>query len=78
MINLGAPSKSQQQVREYIKKCVDELAHEGGDDGAKRADILERASERGGYDKDRVDKEIDKLSTKGDLYDPQEGYWRTT
>jgi len=78
MINLGAPSKSQQQVRDYIKKCVDELAHEGDDDGAKRADILERAAKRGDYDKDRVDGEIDKLATKGELYQPQDGRFRTS
>jgi len=77
MINLGAPSKSQQKVREYIKTCIDELAAEG-DDGAKRADILARAAERGGYDKDRVDGEIDKLATKGELYQPQDGRFRTS
>lgn len=78
MINLGAPSRSQQQVREYIKKCIEELDDETETAGAKRADILSRADERGGYDKDRVDGEIDKLAEKGRIYQPQDGRFRTT
>jgi replicative DNA helicase Mcm len=78
MINLGAPSRSQQQVREYIKHCIDELDGESDTAGAKRADILSRADERGGYDEDRVDGEIDKLAEKGRIYQPQDGRFRTT
>jgi replicative DNA helicase Mcm len=79
MINRGAPSKTQQQIRDDIKMVVDELAAESdGYEGAKRADILERMDDRLGYDKDRVDGEIDKLCTKGEMYTPEEGSYQVT
>lgn len=70
MINQGAPSKSQKNVRDNIKMCINELAEESPNGVAKRAEILERMADRLGYDKDRADGEIDALSTKGEIYKP--------
>ena len=69
-------SKSQRDRVKTMKTVVEEVEREH-DDGAPRSEIARCATEHG-IDTDRVDAELQKLAEKGELYEPQDGYYRTT
>ena len=76
MINQGAPSKSQKQVRETILACIDEIA---GETAAAHAEVVERAADETGEDKDRIDGELSALLENGAIYKPNgDTAYRTT
>jgi replicative DNA helicase Mcm len=76
MINQGAPSKSQKQVRETILACIDEIA---GETAAAHAEVVERAADETGEDKDRIDGELSALLENGAIYKPDgDTAYRTT
>ena len=69
-------SKSQRDRVKKMKSIVEEVESEY-DEGAPRAEIAKRATEEG-IDTSRVDTELRKLSEQGEVYEPQDGYYRTT
>jgi len=68
-------SKSQRDRVKGIKEVIRELQDEY-EEGAPVEEVIERAEELGMDDK--ADHEIEKLKQKGELYEPQQGYLRTT
>lgn len=76
MINQGAPSKSQKQVREAILACIDEIA---GETAAAHGEVVTRAADGTGENKDRIDGELSALLENGAIYKPDgDTAYRTT
>ncbi len=76
MINQGAPSKTQKQIRDTILSCIDEIA---GETAAAHGEVVERAAAETGEDKDRIDGELSALLENGAVYKPESGSaYRTT
>lgn len=76
MIGQGKPSPSQQKRIDLIKQIIDELAMEY-DDGAPLNEVRTTAEDHD-LSTEKVDDEIEKLRRKGDVYEPEKGYLRTT
>ncbi|GAA0234092.1 minichromosome maintenance protein MCM [Halobaculum roseum] len=71
-------SKSQRDRIKNIKELIGTIAEEYEDEpGAPVDTILERADEVG-MDAGKAEKELEKLRTRGEIYEPQSGYVRTT
>ncbi|UIP00190.1 ATP-binding protein [Halobaculum sp. CBA1158] len=71
-------SKSQRDRIKNIKELIGTIAEEYEDEpGAPVDAILERADEVG-MDSGKAEKELEKLRTRGEIYEPQSGYVRTT
>ncbi|WP_284012553.1 minichromosome maintenance protein MCM [Halobaculum litoreum] len=71
-------SKSQRDRIKNIKELIGTIADEYDDEpGAPVDTILERADEVG-MDAGKAEKELEKLRTRGEIYEPQSGYVRTT
>ncbi|WP_435146544.1 LAGLIDADG family homing endonuclease [Halobaculum sp. P14] len=71
-------SKSQRDRIKNIKELVSTVADEYDDEpGAPVDTILERADEIG-MDREKAEQELEKLRTRGEIYEPQSGYVRTT
>ncbi|WP_435063554.1 LAGLIDADG family homing endonuclease [Halobaculum sp. EA56] len=71
-------SKSQRDRIKNIKELIETIGEEYEDEpGAPVDTILERADEVG-MDAGKAEKELEKLRTRGEIYEPQSGYVRTT
>ncbi|MFC7071061.1 LAGLIDADG family homing endonuclease [Halobaculum lipolyticum] len=71
-------SKTQRDRIKGIKDLIQTIAQEYDDEpGAPVDAILERADEAG-MDADKAEKQLEKLRTRGEIYEPQQGYVRTT
>jgi replicative DNA helicase Mcm len=71
-------SKSQRDRIKNIKELIQTIAEEYDDEpGAPVDAILERADEVG-MDAGKAEQELEKLRTRGEIYEPQSGYVRTT
>ena len=71
-------SKSQRDRIKNIKELITTIADEYDDEpGAPVEKILERADEVG-MDPEKAEQEIESLRRKGEVYEPQNGYIRTT
>ena len=70
----GGRTASQKKRVRLIKNTIDEMAreHEGA---PTRADVL---SELDDYDSDKIDSEIDRLRSSGELYEPESGRLRVS
>jgi replicative DNA helicase Mcm len=75
MIEAGT-TKSQRDRIKNIKQLIDDLEDEY-DEGAPVDVVVERAEEVG-MDETKAEHEIDKLKQKGEVYEPQTDYLRTT
>jgi len=69
-------SKSQRDRIKGLKGLVAELEDEY-DDGAP-IDILEERAQDRGMNVGKIEHEVDKLKTKGEVYEPSDGYLRAT
>ena len=69
-------SKSQRDRIKGLKSLVAELEDEY-DDGAP-IDILEERAQDRGMNVGKIEHEVDKLKTKGEVYEPSDGYLRAT
>jgi replicative DNA helicase Mcm len=69
-------SKSQRDRIKNIKGLIADIEEEY-EEGAPVDEVLDRAGEIG-MDPDKAEGEIEKLRTKGEVYEPQQGYLRTT
>ncbi len=71
-------SKSQRDRIKSIKELIPEVAKEYDQEpGAPVETVLERAGDVG-ITTDKAEREIDKLRTRGEVYEPKGGYIRTT
>ena len=71
-------SKSQRDRIKNLKGLIEELATEYDDEpGAPVEQVVERADEAG-TSPDKAEQEIENLKRKGEVYEPQNGYLRTT
>ena len=71
-------SKTQRDRIKGIKDLIQTIAQEYDDEpGAPVDTILERADEAG-MDADKAEQQLEKLRTRGEIYEPQQGYVRTT
>ncbi|MFC7097486.1 LAGLIDADG family homing endonuclease [Halobaculum marinum] len=71
-------SKTQRDRIKGIKELIQTIAQEYEDEpGAPVDTILERADEAN-MDPAKAEKELEKLRTRGEIYEPQSGYVRTT
>ena len=71
-------SKSQRDRIKNIKELIQTIAEEYDDEpGAPVDAILDRADEVG-MDAGKAEQELEKLRTRGEIYEPQSGYVRTT
>ncbi|SHH14683.1 LAGLIDADG family homing endonuclease [Halobaculum gomorrense] len=71
-------SKSQRDRIKNIKELIQTLAEEyENEPGAPVDAIVERADEVG-MDAGKAEQELEKLRTRGEIYEPQSGYVRTT
>ena len=71
-------SKTQRDRIKGIKDLIQTIAQEYDDEpGAPVDTILERADEAG-MDAEKAEKQLEKLRTRGEIYEPQQGYVRTT
>jgi len=59
------------QIKETIKEF-------GGDDGAKIETVVSAVADRNDSDPDAVRSQIERLRTKGEVYEPRQGQLRTT
>jgi len=69
-------SKSQRDRVKNLKTLIQEIEEEY-EEGAPLQEVVDRADELG-MDESKADHEIEKLKQKGELYEPQQGYLRTT
>ncbi|ESS12126.1 MAG: hypothetical protein A07HR60_01066, partial [uncultured archaeon A07HR60] len=71
-------SKSQRDRIKSIKELIPAVAEEYDEEpGAPVETVIERADEVG-ISTDKAEAEIDKLRTRGEVYEPKGGYIRTT
>jgi replicative DNA helicase Mcm len=72
-------SKTQRDRIKNIESLVSEMTEdEFAEEGAPIEEVHERASEKLGMDEHKVEKEIENLRQKGELYEPKHGYVRKT
>ena len=69
-------SKSQRDRIKNIKTLIADIEEEY-QEGAPVEEVLDRAGEIG-MDRDKAEREIEKLRTKGEVYEPTQGHLRTT
>jgi replicative DNA helicase Mcm len=69
-------SKSQRDRIKSVKAIIEEMEDEY-ETGAPVEEVLERANEIG-MDEEKAESEIDSLRTRGELYEPSPGHYRTT
>jgi replicative DNA helicase Mcm len=69
-------SKSQRDRVKNLKTLIEEIEDEY-EEGAPVEEVIDRADEIG-MDESKSDHEIEKLKQKGELYEPMQGYLRTT
>ncbi|MFB6295293.1 MAG: LAGLIDADG family homing endonuclease [Halobacteriales archaeon] len=69
-------SKSQRDRVKNLKTLIQEIEDEY-EEGAPVEEVIDRAEELG-MDESKADHEIEKLKQKGELYEPMQGYLRTT
>ena len=69
-------SKSQRDRLKNIKALIADIEEEY-QEGAPVDEVLDRAGEVG-MDRGKAEQEIEKLRTKGEVYEPQQGHLRTT
>ncbi|MGM0446637.1 MAG: ATP-binding protein [Methanobacteriota archaeon] len=69
-------SKSQRDRIKNIKGLIADIEEEY-EEGAPVDEVLDRAGEIG-MDRGKAEQEIEKLRTKGEVYEPQQGHLRTT
>ncbi|MFB6193630.1 MAG: LAGLIDADG family homing endonuclease [Halobaculum sp.] len=71
-------SKTQRDRIKNLKGLIEELAEEYEDEpGAPVEQVIERSDEAG-TDPQKAEQEIENLKRKGEVYEPQNGYLRTT
>lgn len=70
-------SKSQRDRIKNVKSVIGDLEIEYAD-GAPVDEVVETASESFGIPKTKVDDEIEKLMTKGEVYEPNQGHLRVS
>ena len=71
-------SKSQRDRIKNLKELVEELADEYDDEpGAPVEQVIERADEAG-TTPEKAEKEVENLKRRGEVYEPQNGFLRTT
>jgi len=68
--------KSQRDRIKNIKGLIADIEEEY-QEGAPVEEVLDRAGEIG-MDPGKAEREIEKLRTKGEVYEPQQGHLRTT
>ena len=68
----GGRTASQKKRVKVVKNTIQELA---GEEAPTRADVLDALDE---YDQDKIDTEIDRLKTEGELYAPESGRLRVS
>jgi replicative DNA helicase Mcm len=69
-------SKSQRDRVKNLKTLIEEIEEEY-EEGAPAEEVIERAEEIG-MAESKAEHEVDKLKQKGELYEPMQGYLRTT
>ncbi|MFB6228739.1 MAG: hypothetical protein ABEH88_09310, partial [Halobacteriales archaeon] len=69
-------SKSQRDRVKNLRTLIEEIEEEY-EDGAPAEEVIERAEEVG-MDESKAEHEMEKLKQKGELYEPMQGYLRTT
>lgn len=75
VVGRGTPKSQRDRIRS-VKGIIANLSPEY-DEGAPIDTVVERAVEKG-LDADKTHHEIEKLKDKGEVYEPQSGYLRTT
>lgn len=75
IIETGRP-KSQRDRKKLVKSTVEELEMEY-DRGAPNEKVIEAMAENG-VDQDQTEYEIDQLKQQGEVYEPNDGFLRTT
>lgn len=65
-------STSQRSLRKVLRETIKDL--EGEEGQARKETVIETVVEDTSHDEDRVDSELDKLRTEGDVIEPELGY----
>ena len=76
IIEAGTSHSQRERIRS-IKEIIKRISEENDDDWAPRDDVLEMAEDNG-IEAEKVQKELDQLKTKGEIYEPRNERFRVS
>ncbi len=76
IIEAGTSHSQRERIRS-IKEIIKRIAEDNDDDWAPRDDVLEMAEENG-IEAEKVQKELEQLKTKGEIYEPRNDRFRVS